>query len=237
MRSYIEKPQGIELTYDQVAIHVGECFGFVDLLAVLRYYKREGKQVYYLYDGCYMKSDDVDKYVNYDYVKKNCYSLVRVEPITSIRDFSREIDKLGDWKDPKNHAAYVKIMLQFVGMYSGYRIDLTLEDGIEGKFQGNYPSAYIDELIEILKTKFPTMKDIYWGSELYPQFENDDDEFYRYLGNFCRPYGISILAEHTKFLAAARESGMVYDDSRIDLETIRSMAKQVTNSNVKKIKL
>ena len=131
MRKFVERP-GKQLTRTDIRSIMGKCEDFDDICAALKYYKDKGEHVYFLFNGTCMNSDDVDKYVNIDYVYGNCPAYIKVGPITSIDDFAREVECIGDWRDPKNQASYVKIMLQLVGMYHGYRTDLTLDDGIKG---------------------------------------------------------------------------------------------------------
>lgn len=218
------------MTENDIHNIIGKCSDFDDVCVALKYFKEKGEHVYYLFNGCCMNSDDVDKYVNVDYVYKNCSAYIKVGPITSIDDFVREIECIGDWKDSKNQALYVKIILQFIGMYNGYRTNLTLDDGIEGKFKGNYPREYVEKLIDVIAEKFPKTEDIFIDNKLRPEFDIDDEDrmFYRFLGSFNagKDYGISFLAERTNFVAEARESGIIYDDSKVNIDVVRNMIQQ-----------
>lgn len=231
MRSFIDKIPGRELTLNDIRSTGVFGISFDDVCKALKYFKDRGEHVYYMWNHCCLRSDDVDKYVDFRYAYDNCSAYISVGPITSIEDFENEIANLGDWRNPQNQAAYVKIMLQIVSMNAeGYNVPLTTEEGITGQFAASYPKEYFDRLIECIAKKFPKAEDIFVNDKLKPEFSiNDEDsDFYAYLGNFNagREYGIVSL-EQMGFIDEAGKSEMLYDDSNMDMDTVRRIFQQV----------
>ena len=230
MRNFAKTPEGRELTVEDLysfGFRAGN-LDFDNIIAILKRFHERGEQVYYIFDDRYiMKSDEVDKYEDPNYISNNCYKNTIVHPITSIDEFKKEIDALGDWRDPNNQEAYCKIMLQLCEMYYGYDLYIDLEEEISGRFKGYYPNKYINMLVDILKDKFPYSNEIFdVNGNLYPTFDNEDKDFYVYLGNFNAGNGINILAGLGRFVSAAYESGLAYSDSGINLDIIRNMVEQ-----------
>ena len=234
MKSFIKRPEGKELTEEDIANIVGKPVAIInlsDVISVLKSYNQRNIKVYNLWCGeKILKSEEVDKYTKdeegYNYIDNNCYAAIKVYPIVSLEAFEKEVENLGDWRNPENQFGFCKIMLQLVSMYSGYNINLELEDGIKGEFHGNYPEEFMHQLYEIIRGKFPTSDEIFNDNgRLRPEFEGEDSEFYYYLGNFSN--GASVLAERLhSFFPAMHDAGLRYDDSQINIDIIRNMKNQ-----------
>ena len=164
---------------------------------------------------------------------------IKVGPITSIENFANEVEHLGDWKSPYNQAAYVKIMLQFVGMYFDYKNNSMLDDGKIENVGGKEQKEYMQMLYNIARKKFPSANDLLdkrGKLQFLISFDEENEMFYRYLAVFVYSFdGISYLAEKSHFVSEVQESGMVYYASDNITDTLSDNNIQQVSNNSKKI--
>ena len=198
---------------------------------MLRSYKDKGISGYIYFNGCLIQTDDVDKYESLDYIRENCQVNIWVGPITSVKEFKKQVDELGDWRNPENQLEYYKIMVQIAGMEQGYEIELKLEDEIKGIFYGKYSTAYLQKLYDVMKEKFPATEDIFGkDGNMRPELIGEDSEFYEYLGYFDCGRNYEALDHYFNFRSKAEEAGIIYKKSYIisglTLETIRDTIAQ-----------
>ena len=171
------------------------------------------------------------------FVGESANESIKVGPVTSIETFKSDVENLRDWKDPNNQASYVKIILQFVGMYFGYKTVSTLENGKTEVLNEKYPKEYIKMLYDIAREKLPAPQELVdERCKLRFLFATDKENemFYRYLAVFVFGFdGIAYLAEKSNFLSDAKESGLIYDSYNINMDTLNSITEQVSPNSIK----
>ena len=101
-----------------------------------------------------------------------------------IGEFIREVESLGDWRNPEERKKYLNILAQLVVVYNGYE-----KDG-ERQF---VPTKVYDTLGYICSKKFPGKNDIFIGDEAKPEYK--DDISYSYLPFATSSAGIHFVGE------------------------------------------
>ncbi len=136
---------------------------------------------------------------------------------TSMDQILKEIEDLGDWKDPAEKEKYYKFMSKVMAIYYGCNID--------GKNQ--YFPEVIDAIAFACKKsgKFPTKEEVFVNGKLAEGLE--DGTYCNRVANFTSPLGISFIGERMPLDDIAKNE---FGIDVMNLQMTNEEAKQLTES-------
>lgn len=197
-----------------------------DFLKIMEYFKAKGERVCCVFSAYLMHSDQLeelkaagDKF--YTVLEKG--SFMYVDPIESLADFEKEVSSLGDFRDPNNKMAYIKVMFKVTKMYDeGITIPMDMGP-VRGTFTGKYPPCVFDAIKAIVKKYLPSIDTfIDENDNLREEFESDR-EFYIFLANFVN--NPIMLAEMSPFLDVCQRAGVRYNSPK-DINEIQKLSEE-----------
>ena len=203
-----------------------------EYVRVIEYYTSKGENVCCKYFGRLISSRRLEEYkqsgLDSDVLDECTYEYVG--PYLSLKELEEEFATLGDFRNPANHPAYLKMMLRTVKMETeGFQIPMQME-GIEGRFKGQYPLQVMNGIRTILRSHLPAEK-VFFNEKsglLNEEFKGEDQEFYKYLGDFC--CSPILLTQRESFNDYCEDMGLRYYPS-YKMEEVKAITDEANAEN------